>query len=209
LRATTQALEPVGIVFAISPRSATSRGLAQLIRKSRLQHRQAPKMLPDGLCATGTFSAEMHHEIFLSTGNFMIYYFCRKDKWMAADQHPIDAARPEAGLLVTKAVVRAADQLRITARILATIIGVSEATVSRMKRGEFGLEPGSKPFELAVLFVRLFRSLDAIVGGDDQVAAEWIFNLNTVLDAPPIEKLQTVSGLVDVIAYLDARRALV
>jgi hypothetical protein len=166
-------------------------------------------MLPDGLCATGTFSAEMHHEIFLSPGNFMIYYFCRKDKWMAADQHPIDAARPEAGLLVTKAVVRAADQLRITARILATIIGVSEATVSRMKRGEFGLEPGSKPFELAVLFVRLFRSLDAIVGGDDQVAAEWIFNLNIVLDARPIEKLQTVSGLVDVIAYLDARRALV
>jgi uncharacterized protein (DUF2384 family) len=119
------------------------------------------------------------------------------------------AARPEAGAVVTKAVLRAADQLGVTARILAAVIGVSEATVSRMKRGEFGLEPGTKPFELAVLFVRLFRSLDAIAGGDDKVAASWLSHPNTVLDARPIEKLQTVSGLVDVIAYLDARRALV
>lgn len=117
--------------------------------------------------------------------------------------------RPEAGSVITKAVVRAADRLRLTARILAGVIGVSEATVSRMKRQEFGLEPGTKPFELGVLFVRLFRSLDAIVGGDDAVAAAWLTNPNTALDARPIEKLQTVSGLVDVIAYLDARRALV
>ncbi|MFG1399965.1 antitoxin Xre-like helix-turn-helix domain-containing protein [Roseixanthobacter pseudopolyaromaticivorans] len=119
------------------------------------------------------------------------------------------AARPEASAVVTKAVLRAAEQLGVTARILATVIGVSEATVSRMKRGEFGLEPGTKPFELAVLFVRLFRSLDAIAGGDEKVAASWLANPNAVLDARPIEKLQTVSGLVDVIAYLDARRALV
>jgi Protein of unknown function (DUF2384) len=122
---------------------------------------------------------------------------------------PSEAARPEAGAVVTKAVVRAADRLRLTARILATVIGVSEATVSRMKRQEFGLESGTKPFELAVLFIRLFRSLDAIVGGDDAVAASWLANPNATLDARPIEKVQNVSGLVDVIAYLDARRALV
>ena len=124
-------------------------------------------------------------------------------------QQPAAAGRPEAGPVMTRAVVRAADQLRLTARILASVIGVSEATVSRMKRGEFNLEPRTKPFELAVLFVRLFRSLDAIVGGDNAVAAAWIANPNTALDARPVEKLQTVSGLVDVIAYLDARRALI
>lgn len=122
---------------------------------------------------------------------------------------PGQVPRPEAGAVITKATIRAADQLQITARTLAAIIGISEATASRMKRGSFGLEPGTKPFELAILFVRLFRSLDAIVGGDDQVAASWLTNPNTALDARPIEKLQTVSGLVDVIAYLDARRALV
>lgn len=116
---------------------------------------------------------------------------------------------PQAAAVVTKAVLRAADQLSVTARSLAGVIGVSEATVSRMKKGEFSLEPGSKPFELAVLFIRLFRSLDAIVGGEEKVASSWLASHNVVLDARPIEKLQTVSGLVDVIAYLDARRALV
>lgn len=122
---------------------------------------------------------------------------------------PSIASHPKASAVVTKAVIRAADQLAITARTLAAVIGVSEATVSRMKRSEFGLEPGSKPFELAVLFVRMFRSLDAITGGDGKVATSWLVNPNTALDARPIEKLQTVSGLIDVIAYLDARRALV
>jgi hypothetical protein len=119
------------------------------------------------------------------------------------------AARPEAGPVVTQAVVRAADQLGVTGRALGAIIGVSEATVSRMKRGDFGLEPATKPFELAVLFLRMFRSLDAIVGGDSVVAARWLANPNSALDARPIEKMQTVSGLADVVAYLDARRALV
>jgi uncharacterized protein (DUF2384 family) len=119
------------------------------------------------------------------------------------------ATRPEAGPVVTIAVLRAADWLGVTAKTLATIIGVSEATVSRMKQGRYRLEPGTKPFQLAMLFVRLFRSLDAITGGDEAVAASWIANFNTVLDARPIDKLQTVSGLVDVITYLDARRAVV
>lgn len=113
------------------------------------------------------------------------------------------------GTVITKATLRAADMLGITAKALSAVIGVSEATVSRMRKQEFALEAGSKPFELAVLFVRLFRSLDAIVGGDESVARSWLRNDNTALGATPSEKIVTISGLVDVIAYLDARRALV
>ena len=111
--------------------------------------------------------------------------------------------------VVTKATLRAAELLDVTARVLASVIGVSEATVSRMRKQEFLLERGTKPFELAVLFVRLFRSLDAIVGGDEGIARAWLKNANTAFDGAPIEKIQTISGLVDVIAYLDSRRALV
>ena len=118
-------------------------------------------------------------------------------------------ARPDQGAVLTKAVVRAAERLGLSARVLAAVLGLSEATVSRMKRGGFTLEPDTKAFELAVLFVRLFRSLDAIVGGDGAVARAWLANPNTALGARAVEKIQTVSGLVDVIAYLDARRALV
>mgnify|MGYP001099486972 CR=1 FL=1 len=111
--------------------------------------------------------------------------------------------------VVTKATLRAAELLDVTARVLASVIGVSEATVSRMRKQEFLLERGTKPFELAVLFVRLFRSLDAIVGGDEGIARAWLKNANTAFDGAPIEKIQSISGLVDVIAYLDSRRALV
>ncbi len=118
-------------------------------------------------------------------------------------------ARPASseGGVLTKAVVRAASSLDINGAALAAIIGRSEATVSRMRKGEYILDKGSKEFELAVLFVRLFRSLDAIVGGDEAVARSWLKNMNTALDGRPINKIQTVAGLTDAISYLDARRA--
>jgi len=122
---------------------------------------------------------------------------------------PIAASGPDQGAVLTKAVIRVGEQFDLSARTLSAILGVSEASVSRMKRGDFMLEPATKPFELGVLFVRLFRSLDAIVGGDGAVARAWLTNPNTVLKARPVEKIQTIAGLVDVIGYLDARRALV
>jgi uncharacterized protein (DUF2384 family) len=118
-------------------------------------------------------------------------------------------ASPESGKVVSKAVLRAADKLNVRASALAQILGVSEATVSRMKSGDYSLKTGSKEFELAVLFVRLFRSLDAVVGGDEAVARSWLVNPNLALGDKPADKIRTVAGLFDVIAYLDARRAII
>src|ERR1700722_5256360 len=111
--------------------------------------------------------------------------------------------------LVTKAAIRAADKLGINSKVLAVVIGVSEATVSRMKSGKHALEADGKPFELAVLLGRLYRSLDSLIGGDDIAARAWLSNTNTVLGAAPLELIQSVSGLMNVIQYLDARRAVV
>ena len=126
---------------------------------------------------------------------------------MADSRAAAARSRPSQNVILTKAALRAADRLDISAKTLASVIGVSEATVSRMKKGDFALTPGTKPFELAALFVRLFRSLDAIAGGEEEVARAWLKNRNTALDGRPVEKIQSVSGLVDAIAYLDARRA--
>ena len=117
------------------------------------------------------------------------------------------AQKHDAGAVLTKAAVRAADRLGLSGRQLAEIVGVSEATVSRWKRSESLLEPGSKPFELAALLVRTFRSLDAITGGDEVVARRWLAAPNKALAARPIERMTQVQGLVDVTTYLDARRA--
>jgi hypothetical protein len=118
-------------------------------------------------------------------------------------------AATAAPAVVTKAAVRAADKLGLTSKILARIIGVSEPSVSRMRRGDYLLSEGDKPFELAVLFIHLYRSLDAIVGGDDAVANAWLKNPNTTLQAAPVDLFQNVHGRTDVIQYLDARRAVV
>jgi predicted transcriptional regulator len=112
------------------------------------------------------------------------------------------------GAVLTKATIRAADKLEVSQKVLASIIGVSESVVSRMRSGSFALERASgKPFELAALFIRLYRSLDAIVGGDEAVARAWLKNENTVLQSRPVDLVQKVQGLIDVIQYLDARRA--
>jgi hypothetical protein len=114
---------------------------------------------------------------------------------------------PKESGVVTRATLKAADRLKITNSALARIVGLSEPTVSRMRKGEYFLERGNKPFELAILFVRFYRSLDAIVGGDDKVAGEWIINKNTALRSVPLQLIQTVAGLVNAIEYLDSRRA--
>jgi hypothetical protein len=118
-------------------------------------------------------------------------------------------AAPSEATVLTKAALRAAEQLGMSSKSLAAVIGVSEATVSRMRSGDYTLQRGQKSFELAALFVRFYRSLDAIVGGDREVARAWLKNQNTALDSEPLALIQTVSGLMNAIHYLDARRAIV
>jgi transcriptional regulator with XRE-family HTH domain len=123
------------------------------------------------------------------------------------ENRPARSARQ--GAVLTKAALRAADKLGVSQAALAAILGLSEAQVSRMRSGAAALQPDTKPFELAVLFVRLFRSLDAIVGGDEASARAWLASPNLALGAKPAEKIRSVAGLTDVIAYLDARKTLV
>ena len=114
-----------------------------------------------------------------------------------------------ASVVVSKAVLRACERLERRGRLLGRILGLSEASISRLKRGDLTLSPEEKSFELALLFIRLFRSLDAITGGDEGVAKAWMRNENSALGGVPIDRILTIAGLTDVLSYLDARRALV
>ncbi len=114
-------------------------------------------------------------------------------------------ASPDPAAVVAKAALAAAERLALSSRHLASVIGVSEASVSRMQH-ERGVDPASKEGELALMFVRLFRSLDALVGGDDAKARAWLHAMNDHLPGVPAERIRTVEGLVDVVQYLDAMR---
>jgi Protein of unknown function (DUF2384) len=116
-----------------------------------------------------------------------------------------DAAKEQA--ILTKATLRAADALGLSAKSVAGVIGLSAPTMTRMRTQNYELERGSKAFELAVLFVRMYRSLDAMSGGEDRVARSWLRGRNTDLNARPVDMIASISGLTNVIAYLDAARA--
>ncbi|MCH8952639.1 MAG: DUF2384 domain-containing protein [Proteobacteria bacterium] len=112
-------------------------------------------------------------------------------------------------VLLAKAAIRAARRLEMRNVELARVLGVSEAVISKIDRHGDALPNDAKKLELAKLFIRLFRSVDAIVGGDDTVSARWLRNENTAFGQKPIDAIQSITGLVDVVSYLDARRALV
>ncbi len=113
--------------------------------------------------------------------------------------------KPSPGAVVTKAVLRVAEILSVSQKELARILGLSEATVSRMMSGRVALDVGRKECELALLFVRVFRSLDALVG-DPAKARAWFHAPNAHVGGVPAERVRTIEGLVHVAEYLDAMR---
>ena len=114
--------------------------------------------------------------------------------------------KPEPRLVLTGAVLRACALLEITQSSLARILGLSPSTVSRMANGTYRLDDQKKEWELGALFVRLFRSLDAVIGSNDTAARGWLTGQNTALAGRPIELIRSTEGLVRVVQYLDAAR---
>ncbi|GHC72843.1 MbcA/ParS/Xre antitoxin family protein [Limoniibacter endophyticus] len=111
-------------------------------------------------------------------------------------------------LVLSKAAIRTAERLGLTSQDFAAVLGLSEASISRLRNEKLFLHRGQKAFELALLLVRLFRSLDAITGGDEMVSRRWMKAHNSALGGLPVEKIKSIAGLMDVIAYLDTRRAI-
>ena len=110
--------------------------------------------------------------------------------------------------VLSKAALRAGERLGLSSAMLAKVLGLSAPTVTRMRQGGYVLNEKEKAYELATLFVRVYRSLDAIVGGDDAVAAGWLKADNIALGDKPVNMIQKVTGLFHVLQYLDTRRAL-
>lgn len=118
---------------------------------------------------------------------------------------PRQASSQAQRAVLTKAVVKAAKLLGINQSLVAGTLGVSESTASRMYGGKYLLDPDRKEWELAALLVRVFRSLDSIVDGEDKARA-WLNGMNHALGERPINLLPRAEGLIRVLHYLDAAR---
>ena len=114
---------------------------------------------------------------------------------------------PDKAIVLGKATIRAAHEMRLSNAALARVIGLSEPTISRIAGGARGIAPESKEGQLALLVVRLFRSLDPLVGSDAQKRHDWLRSHNKALNGTPAALIETPTGLVNALAYLDGMRA--
>ena len=132
----------------------------------------------------------------------------RNSRLLDIHSTPSTSDDAEAGHVLAKATLRAATLLGLSGRQLAEVIGSSESTVSRLAGGARALAPQSKPGQLAMLVIRVYRSLDALVGNDSQARLRWLQSYNEALGTTPLQALRTPEGLVRVVTYLDGARAL-
>ena len=117
---------------------------------------------------------------------------------------PATADRSE---VLTSAVTRIAELWNLSNGKLAAILGLSPATVSRLRHGQARLDPASKSFEAGQFLLRLFHSLDALLGSDDDAARRWLEADNLDLGGQPIEQVDTMRGLIELCDYVDFYRA--
>lgn len=108
--------------------------------------------------------------------------------------------------VLTKATLRAAANLAVRSNELSQILGVSEASVSRIKKGNRHIGDSGKEQELALLFLRLYRSLDSILGDNLELCRKWFRARNAHLGGVPSDLIKTIQGFTHVVEYLDAMR---
>lgn len=107
---------------------------------------------------------------------------------------------PDAGAVLTKALLNVGTGLGLSRERLGEIVGRDRTAFSR------GLDPSSKAGELALLLIRCYRSLYALVGGDPAAMRHWMQTPNRDTGGVPAEQVRSVQGLVTVVEYLDAMR---
>ena len=109
--------------------------------------------------------------------------------------------------VLTSEIVRIARFWNLSNAKLGAVLGLSQATASRLKAGTTLLDPASKSFEAGQFLLRLFRGLDALLGSDDEAARSWLRSPNLDLAGRPIDLIDSIRGLITVCDYVDAYRA--
>jgi len=59
---------------------------------------------------------------------------------------------------------------------------------------------------MALLLLRVYRGLNALIGTNHDKAKLWLNSYNHYFNKKPIDLLKTVTGLVELVNYIDAMR---
>lgn len=111
------------------------------------------------------------------------------------------ATQPDPRRVLATALANAGKDLGLTQAELGSIIGRDRTALSRGQ-----LDPDSKPGELALLLIRAYRALFALVGGDRDAMRHWMHTENLHTGGVPAVQVRSIQGLTRVVDYLDAMR---
>lgn len=104
-------------------------------------------------------------------------------------------------MVLGEAVLNAGSCLGLSATQVGKVIGRDRSSIVRA-----GVNPQSKSGELAMFLIRVYRSLFALVGGDEAHMLHFMRSENRGTGGVPQEQIARVTGLVSVMQYLDAMR---
>lgn len=113
--------------------------------------------------------------------------------------------QPDPAAVLCKALFNASEQLTLKQEELGKVVGINRTSISRLKqKGQ--LDPKSKQGELALLLIRVARSLFTLSGGDSEWIEHFMRSHNRLTGGVPAQQIQSVQGLMRVLTCLDALR---
>jgi len=112
---------------------------------------------------------------------------------------------PDRNSVLSKAILRAAEQLGLNQTETGAAIGLHRTSISKLKSHAL-LNPETKEGELALYVIRIARALFALTGGDETWIKRFMRSHNQMTGGVPAEQIATISGLMTVLRYVDAIR---
>jgi len=107
--------------------------------------------------------------------------------------------------VVAKALINVKEQWSLSSEVVGQIIGADASTVSRIGKNQDMKQ--NKSFEAALILIRAYRSLYALVGGSKPAMVHWLTTENHDFNEQrPLDEMKSWVGLVEVVQYLDAMR---
>ena len=110
--------------------------------------------------------------------------------------------------VLTHSALRAGALLGLSHAKLARALGLDQSTVSAMEHGLAELQGDTPSGQLALTLIKIYQSLTANVGGDEQACKQWVCSHNTGLAATPALLVQSEDEMNAVLAYLQSMEAL-
>lgn len=98
--------------------------------------------------------------------------------------------------LLTNATLRAGSGLGLTRADIGAVVGVDLSVLKG------GVLPETEARERALLLIQLYRSLYALVGGNEAAMRHWMATANHHIGGVPQVQIRTASGLAEVVNYL-------